>query len=149
VVDVTTATHGRNDGADGKTLPLHVYSLRIEKETSMSLPIASTGAAAALQTGIIHSHGHGHKKGLDSATDSGDGAGAAGSTENLFGSLLTSMEQSIGAKPAAGASQTKPAAQTAAMGQTNTKVAAPASSALGDAAKALLGTVGTALKLFA
>jgi hypothetical protein len=114
----------------------------------MSLPIAPTGAATALTTGNIHSHGHGHKKGLDSATDSTDSTTATGSTENLFGSILTSLEQVIGVQPATATSQTSAAAKTAALGQTNTQVATPAST-VGDAAKSLLSTAASALKLFA
>jgi hypothetical protein len=115
----------------------------------MSLPIASTGAATALPALTPHSHGHGHKKGLDSltdpssstATDLSSSAAAqtpAGSTQSLFGSLLSSLEQIIGAQPA----------KTASMGQTNTQVAS-AVSAVGQVAKSALETAVPALRLFA
>jgi hypothetical protein len=124
----------------------------------MSLPIASTGAATALPVANIHPHGHGHKKGLDSltdpssttATDSSSTAAAqtpAGSTQSLFGSLLSSLEQIIGVQPANGSSQTT-AGQTASMGQTNTQVAS-AVSAVGQVAKSALETAVPALRLFA
>jgi hypothetical protein len=123
----------------------------------MSLPIASTGAAAALPVTNIHPHGHGHKKGLDSltdpsssaATDSSSTAAAqtpAGSTQSLFSSLLSSLEQIIGVQPANGSSQTP--GQTASSGQTNTQVAS-AVSAVGQVAKSALETAVPALRLFA
>jgi hypothetical protein len=107
----------------------------------MSLPIASTGAAAALPALNIHPHGHGHKKGLDSVTDPSSSTASqapAGSTQNLFGSLLSSLEQIIGAQPAKAAST----------GQTNTQVAS-AVSAVGQVAKSALETAVPALRLFA
>jgi hypothetical protein len=108
----------------------------------MSLPIASTGAAAALPSLSVHSHGHGHKKGLESATDStGDTDAPAGSTQSLFSNLLTSMEQVVGTRPANGS------AQTPASGQAAQAAAAPSSAAA--AAKAVLGTIGSALHFFA
>jgi hypothetical protein len=118
----------------------------------MTLPIASLtspGAATTLPALNVHSHGHGHKKGLDSLTDpsSSTAAQPAGSTQDLFGSLLSSLEQVIGMQPANGSSQTA-ANHAASTGQTNTQVV-PAASALGEAAKSVLGTVGSALKLFA
>jgi hypothetical protein len=108
----------------------------------MSLPIASSGAATALPAVNIHSHGHGHKKGLDALTDSSSSTAAqspAGSTQNMFGSLLNSLEQVIGMQPAN---------HQASTGQTNTQVAS-AVSAVGQAAKAALETAIPALRLFA
>jgi hypothetical protein len=106
----------------------------------MSLPIASVSAATALPAMNIRPHGHGHKKDADSVTDPSSSTAAqtpAGSTQNLFGSLLSSLEQVMGAQPAtAAASQAGAAAQSTA-------------SSVGDAAKSILGTVGSALRLFA
>jgi hypothetical protein len=61
----------------------------------------------------LHLQGHGHKKGVHGATRS-DAAtvasdqGPAGSTQNLFGSLLNSVEELIGVKPAAAAATHTP-----------------------------------------
>jgi hypothetical protein len=68
---------------------------------SLAIPPA---ASAALTAPNVHPHGHGHKKGseTDSLTDpsSSSSTGAAqspaGSTQNIFGTLLTSLEQVIG-----------------------------------------------------
>lgn len=112
----------------------------------MSLSIASTGAASALQTLSVHAHGHGHKKGLESLTGSVDStdptsgtAAPAGSTQSLFSSLMSSAEQIIGAQAAKASPPT-----TVVAAQPN-----PVTSALGGAATSLLGTLGTALKVFA
>jgi hypothetical protein len=108
----------------------------------MSLPIASTGAASALQSLSVHSHGHGQKKGLESATDStSDTDAPAGSTQSLFSNLLTSTEQVVGTRPANGSTQTP------APSQATQAAAAPSSAAA--AAKAVLGTIGSALHFFA
>jgi hypothetical protein len=111
----------------------------------MSLPIASSGAASALPALNVHPHGHGHKKGLDSASDTGSDTAAqipAGTGQNLFGGLLTSLEQVIGVQSA-----NSPAAATAASAQT--PAAASTAQSVGAAAKSLLGTVGSAISLFA
>src|ERR1700761_9274031 len=113
----------------------------------MTLPIASSGAAAALPAVNIHSHGAGHKKGLESASDTGSDSAAqipAGSGQNLFGGLLTSLEQVIGVQSATatnGTAASNPATAQAAAGSTAQSV--------GAAAKSLLGTVGSAISLFA
>lgn len=121
----------------------------------MSLPLTSTAAASSLPAVSTHSHGHGHKKGLSSLTDSTDSTDSsssttaqAGSTQDLFSSLLTSMEQVIGTQPTNSSTQTASALKTTSVGQTNSQTN-PAASALGSAATSLLGTVGSALKLFA
>jgi hypothetical protein len=95
-----------------------------QKETSMSSIAISASPTAALPTPNIHPHGHGHhKKGSDVASltdDSTSGAAsgtaaqpAAGNTQNIFGSLLTTLEQVIGIqqKPQAQAVQPAEAAQ--------------------------------------
>ena len=92
----------------------------------MSLPSVSALPTTALPAVNAHSRGHGHNKGVDLDTDSG-------STQNLFGSLLSSLEQVIGVKPAASAS-TQKASTAATLGQTATSV---------------LSTVGSALKFLA
>lgn len=58
----------------------------------------------------LHLQGHGHKKGIhgDSQLEAATAASTAdsepsGSTQNLFGSILDSVEQLIGVKPAAAA----------------------------------------------
>src|ERR1700749_463777 len=105
----------------------------------MSLPIASSGAASALPAVNIPPHGHGHK-GSDSAAQI-----PAGTGQNLFGGLLTSLEQVIGAQSTTGTAGT---AANSASGTTQTKAATEAQS-VGAAAKSLLGTVGSAISLFA
>jgi hypothetical protein len=126
----------------------------------MSLPIASAAAAgSALPAMNVHSHGHGHKKGLESATDSitdstSDTDAPTGSTQSLFGNLLSSMEQVIGTQSANGSTQTPTSTQPVSMNQTATQAAsaaqaASATSSTGDAAKALLSTIGSAIKFFA
>jgi hypothetical protein len=61
--------------------------------------------SAALPAANLHPHGHGHKKGPQvedsSAASSSAAAQPAGSTENLLGTLLNSLTQAIGVKPAA------------------------------------------------
>jgi hypothetical protein len=75
----------------------------------MSIPISASTAAPALPALSGQVHGHGHKKGgsLESLTDStstdSTSSTAAqlpvGSVQNLFGSLLSSLEQVIGIQP--------------------------------------------------
>jgi hypothetical protein len=115
----------------------------------MSLPIASTGAASALPSLNVYSHGHGHKKGLESATDStSDTDAPTGSTQNLFSNLLTSMEQVVGIQPANASTQRPGSTQPVSMNKTATQAAAAPSSAAA-AANAVLGTIGSALHFFA
>jgi hypothetical protein len=81
--------------------------------SSLTMPSAVTPTLPALN---IHPHGHGHKKGspLDSTADSSSSTAApipVGSAQNLFGSLFSSLQQVIGARPAPAA--TNPAASTA------------------------------------
>jgi hypothetical protein len=77
--------------------------------SSLAIPSAATSTLPAANA---HPHGHGHKKGalMDPFTDSSSSTTAqipVGSTQNLFGSLFNSLQQIIGAQPAAVA---KPAA---------------------------------------
>jgi hypothetical protein len=127
----------------------------------MSLPLASAGATSALPAMNVHSHGHGHKKGLESATDptdatdsTSDADAPTGSTQSLFGNLLSSMEQVMGTQSANGSTQTPASTQPVSMNQTATQAAsaaqaASATSSMGDTAKALLSTIGSALKFLA
>jgi len=121
----------------------------------MSLPIASAGATSAFPATNIHSHGHGHKKGLEAATDSSsDTDPASGSTQSLFGNLLDSFEQVIGTQPAHASTQSPASTQPVSTNQTATQAAAAtqaasATTSTGDAAKALISTIGLALKFFA
>jgi hypothetical protein len=88
-----------------------------------------TSASSALPTLNIHTHGH--KKGShvgspDDSTSSSSAQAPAGSVQNLFGTLLQSVEQVIGlqlspAKPAAAAAA---AATTAAAGAGTTAATA-------------------------
>jgi hypothetical protein len=70
--------------------------------SSLTIPSAATSTLPAVN---IHPHGHGHKKGspLDSSSDSSGSSTAAqipvGSAQNLFGSLFSSLQQLIGARP--------------------------------------------------
>jgi hypothetical protein len=102
-----------------------------------SLPIPSA-TTAALPAANIHPHGHGHKKGAltDPFTDSSSSTAAqipAGSTQNLFGSLFNSLQQIIGAQPAAAkpaASLTNAAGLSAAASSTAAGAAAAAGAKL-------------------
>src|SRR5580700_4102479 len=81
-----------------------------------------TSASSALPTLNIHTHGH--KKGShvgspDDSTSSSSAQAPAGSVQNLFGTLLQSVEQVIGlqlspAKPAAAATTAAAGAGTTA-----------------------------------
>jgi|ERR1700722_6688316 hypothetical protein len=78
--------------------------------SSIALPSA---VSSTLPAANIHPHGHGHKKGspLDASADSSSDTAAqipVGSAQNLFGSLFSSLQQLIGAKPVPAA--TNPAA---------------------------------------
>lgn len=114
----------------------------------MSLPIASTGPSSALPALNVHSHGHGHKKGLESATDlnGSDTDSPTGSTQSLFSNLLTSMEQVIGTKPANSSAQAGRPVQAVSV---NSSAPPAAASSAGNAAKMVLGTIGSALHFFA
>ncbi len=70
--------------------------------SSLAIPSAVTSTLAAVN---IHPHGHGHKKGssLDPTADSSSSTAAqipAGTTQNMFASLFSSLEQLIGVQPA-------------------------------------------------
>src|SRR6266851_1708089 len=100
----------------------------------MSLIPNLTSASSALPTLNIHTHGH--KKGShvgspDDSTSSSAAQAPAGSVQNLFGTLLQSVEQVIGlqlspAKPAAAAT-TAAAAAAAGAGTAASTGAATAS----------------------
>jgi hypothetical protein len=67
----------------------------------MSTSAIPAAASAALSATTFPLHGLGHKRGLksDALTDPSSSASAqtpTGSTQNLFSSLLTSLEQTIG-----------------------------------------------------
>jgi hypothetical protein len=94
-----------------------------------------TSASSALPTLNIHTHGH--KKGShvgspDDSTSSSSAQAPAGSVQNLFGTLLQSVEQVIGlqlspAKPAASAAATTAAAGAGTTAATASTGAATAS----------------------
>jgi hypothetical protein len=100
------------------------------------LPIPNlTSASSALPTLNIHTHGH--KKGShvgspDDSTSSSSAQAPAGSVQNLFGTLLQSVEQVIGlqlsaAKPAAAATSAAAAAGAGTTAATASTGAATAS----------------------
>jgi hypothetical protein len=94
--------------------------------------------ATSLQS---HGHGHGHKKGsLDSVTDDSStttpGQIPVGSTQNLFGSLLSSLEQIIGGQT------TQPSQSAAQTGSTQAATTA-------QTATAPLTTIGSRISLLA
>jgi hypothetical protein len=108
------------------------------------LPIPNlTSASSALPTLTIHTHGH--KKGShvgspDDSTSSSSAQAPSGSVQNLFGTLLQSVEQVIGlqlsaAKPAAAATT---AAAAAGAGTTAATASAGAATASTQPAGGLL-----------
>ena len=108
------------------------------------LPIPNlTSASSALPTLAIHTHGH--KKGShvgspDDSTSSSSAQAPSGSVQNLFGTLLQSVEQVIGlqlsaAKPAAAATT---AAAAAGAGTTAATASAGAATASTQPAGGLL-----------
>jgi hypothetical protein len=103
--------------------------------SSIALPSA---VSSTLPAANIHPHGHGHKKGspLDATADSSSDTAAqipVGSAQNLFGSLFSSLQQLIGAKPV-------PAA---------TNPAASASNAAGSAAAGSAAAAGPKIDVMA
>jgi hypothetical protein len=97
------------------------------------LPVPNlTSASSALPTLNIHTHGH--KKGShvgspDDSTSSSSAQAPAGSVQNLFGTLLQSVEQVIGlqlsaAKPAAAATTAAATSAAAAAGAGTTAATA-------------------------
>ena len=116
----------------------------------MSLIPNLTSASSALPTLNIHTHGH--KKGShvgspDDSTSSSSAQAPAGSVQNLFGTLLQSVEQVIGlqlspAKPAAtattAAATSAPAATAAAAGSTAATASTGAAAASTQSAASLL-----------
>jgi hypothetical protein len=99
------------------------------KENHMSSISSLTSSASALPT--LNIHAHGHKKGshVGSADDSSSNAaaqapaGTAGTVQNLFGTLLQSLEQVIGLQPSTATAAT---AATAAAGSGASATAATA-----------------------
>jgi len=94
----------------------------------MSLIANLTSASSALPTLNIHTHGH--KKGShvgppDDSTSSSAAQAPAGSVQNLFGTLLQSVEQVIGLQ----LSPAKPAAAATTAAATTTAAAAGAGAA--------------------
>jgi hypothetical protein len=110
--------------APGKSLPLECNTTPKEiTMSSLAIPSSATPALPALNI-PPHSHGHGHKKGseMDSLTDSSSSTAAqipVSSAQNLFGSLLNTLEQVIGIQPnsQAQAAPTAPAGPGAASAQ--------------------------------
>jgi hypothetical protein len=119
--------------AANRCRPHVIYSQEESLMSSLSIPALATPAQPAVN---FHSHGHGHKKGVqsDPLTDSTSGttagqipAGAA--QQNIFGSLLNSLEQVTGIQPPSfvGNSSTltngnSGAAATAAAGSVGSKI---------------------------
>jgi hypothetical protein len=105
--------------ARGKSLPLECNTTQKEIiMSSLAIPSSATPALPALNI-PPHGHGHGHKRGseVDSSTDSGSSTAAqipVGSAQNLFGSLLNTLEQVIGIQPSSQAQPAQPAAATSA-----------------------------------
>jgi hypothetical protein len=112
----------------------------------MSLIPNLTPASSALPTLNIHTHGH--KKGShvgspDDSTSSSSAQAPAGSVQNLFGTLLQSVEQVIGlqlspAKPAAAAATAATAAAAAGAGTTAATAATGGATASTQSAGSLL-----------
>ena len=112
----------------------------------MSLIANLTSASSALPTLNIHTHGH--KKGShvgspDDSTSSSSAQAPAGSVQNLFGTLLQSVEQVIGlqlsaAKPAAAATTAATAAAAAGASTTAATASTGAATASTQSAGSLL-----------
>ena len=108
----------------------------------MSLIPNLTSASSALPTLNIHTHGH--KKGShvgspDDSTSSSAAQAPAGSVQNLFGTLLQSVEQVIGLQ----LSPAKPAAAATTAAATTTAAAAAAAAGAGTAASTGAATAST------
>jgi hypothetical protein len=104
----------------------------------MTLPISSNGAATALPAVNIHPHGH-RRGSLDSADESSSNTAAqipVGSTQNLFGSLLSSLEQIIGVQPAHSSST----ASSASTPQAAASAASPAAQSLQGPLTTMIGS---------
>src|SRR6266851_4727012 len=106
----------------------------------MSLIPNLTSASSALPTLNIHTHGH--KKGAhvgspDDSTSSSSAQAPAGSVQNLFGTLLQSVEQVIGLQLSAA----KPAATTAATAAAAGSTAATASTGAAAASTQSAGSL--------
>jgi len=100
-----------------------------------------TSAASALPT--LNIHPHGHKKGshVESADDSSSNTAAqapAGTVQNLFGTLLQSLEQVIGLQPSTGTAATAATSAGASM------TAATAGAAAGAGTTAATAATGAA-----
>jgi hypothetical protein len=84
--------------ACGNWLPREIHPLQ---ESLMSTPAIPAAASTALSSTIFQLHALGHKRGLqsDALTDpssSGASQTPSGSTQNLFGTVMSSLEQAIG-----------------------------------------------------
>jgi hypothetical protein len=84
----------------------------------MSTPAISAAPSAALSATNLHAHGHGHKHGLslDALTDPSSSSAAqtpSGSTQNLFGTVLNTLEEVAGLQLTPPAASTLKTAQTA------------------------------------
>jgi hypothetical protein len=79
------------------------------KESPMSLIANLSSAPSALPPVNVHPHGHKRGSHIESTDDSGSETAAQippGTAQNLFGSLLHSLEQIIGVQPATAAAAT-------------------------------------------
>jgi len=104
-----------------------------------SIPNLSTGPSSALFPTNIHAHGHKRGSQVDAGGDSAsDASQASGAVENLFGSLLQSIEQVVGLQPATATSAAASAAAgTPATAATNATTAATAASTSGAGASSI------------
>jgi hypothetical protein len=82
-----------------------------------SIPNLSSTPSSALFPTNIHAHGHKHGARADAVGNSSDDATQApGAVENLFGSLLQSLEQVVGLQPGAAPAAAASSATSAAAG---------------------------------
>jgi hypothetical protein len=105
-----------------------------------------TSAASALPT--LNIHAHGHKKGspAGSADDSSSSTAAqapAGTAQNLFGTLLQSLEQVIGLQPSTAPAATAATATTGAGATTSAATAGAGASTTAATASTGAATAST------
>jgi hypothetical protein len=146
--------------AGGNFLPLEPSSAdfpaiaRSRRSILEEIPMFSIANLSSAPSALpqVNVHPHGHKRGshVESADDSGTDTAAQippGAAQNLFGSLLQSLEQVIGAQPAAltPVAATTPAA-TATPAATTAPGAAATTAAAASAAAPSASPAGTLLQ---
>jgi hypothetical protein len=105
-----------------------------------------TSAASALPTLNIHTHGHKKGSHVGSADDSSSNTAAqapAGTVQNLFGTLLQSLEQVIGLQPSTATAATAATATTGAGATTNAATAGAGASTTAATASTGAATAST------